>query len=427
MATSIAPTGSKLPRNKHFADGFPLKEHTPLQLNHQTVRGPVRFLDPTQAHYDYVTHTETPAATDGSSDDASGILANAHEVEDPLKSASNIDYKWTSRDNRKGRHAVIVKPAASANTQFHTPPVTSSPREVAQGIWRMFTYFPVWDVSYLVAVVFTWGSVIWVINAFFCLLPLTNPESTFKNEVLYGGGITSLIGATVFEVGSVLLMLEAMNKNHAGCFGWAITRIPHDHNPQPSEKGQHRTHRLVPDHDGCTHHHNNRSTLVSSPKSNTPDTTNTSATKDSLEQSRSWSWLPTRNELRTKYTHDIGFIASSWQMLGATVFWISGFTAMPGIINHLSPRLEVGVYWSPQIIGGACFIVSGALFMIETQRHWWLPAPWVLGWHIGAWNLVGGVGFTLCPIFGLLEGLGEWAELQVVVSTFWGELFFFAD
>lgn len=27
--------------------------------------------------------------------------------------------------------------------------------------------------------------------------------------------------------------------------------------------------------------------------------------------------------------------------------------------------------------------------MLETQRKWYLPAPRVLGWHIGAWNLIG--------------------------------------
>jgi len=33
--------------------------------------------------------------------------------------------------------------------------------------------------------------------------------------------------------------------------------------------------------------------------------------------------------------------------------------------------------------------------MIETQKHWWQPAPKVLGWHIGFWNLIGGFGSVL--------------------------------
>ena len=35
------------------------------------------------------------------------------------------------------------------------------------------------------------------------------------------------------------------------------------------------------------------------------------------------------------------------------------------------------------------------LFMLETQRAWYLPAFKVLGWHIGFWNLVGALGFTV--------------------------------
>jgi len=82
-----------------------------------------------------------------------------------------------------------------------------------------------------------------------------------------------------------------------------------------------------------------------------------------------------------------------------------------------------GAYWVPQVVGGMGFVISGALFMIETQKRWYLPALSVLGWHIGMWNLIGGIGFTLCPIFGLL-GDRHWAELQVSCSTFWGSCAF---
>jgi len=64
------------------------------------------------------------------------------------------------------------------------------------------------------------------------------------------------------------------------------------------------------------------------------------------------------------------------------------------------------------------FIISGTLFMIETQKHWWLPAPNVLGWHIGLFNLIGGIGFTLSPCFGF--NMASWAQYQAGCSTFWG-------
>jgi len=80
---------------------------------------------------------------------------------------------------------------------------------------------------------------------------------------------------------------------------------------------------------------------------------------------------------------DLGFIASSSQLVGTTVFWIAGFTALPGVLNVLSPAALYGAYWFPLILGGVFFVVSGFLFMIETQKYWWLPAPKTLGWHVG--------------------------------------------
>lgn len=88
----------------------------------------------------------------------------------------------------------------------------------------MTRQYPYWDVSWLVATTFTLGSVVWVINAFFAYLPLAQPSTSFKDEVLVGGGITAFVGATIFEIGSVLLMIEAVNENRAGCFGTQTTR-----------------------------------------------------------------------------------------------------------------------------------------------------------------------------------------------------------
>lgn len=38
--------------------------------------------------------------------------------------------------------------------------------------------------------------------------------------------------------------------------------------------------------------------------------------------------------------------------------------------------------------------------MLECQEKWWKPSLDMLGWHIGFWNLVGGLGFTLCGALG---------------------------
>lgn len=281
----------------------------------------------------------------------------------------------------------------------------------------MLVSYPVWDISWCVAWIFTLGSVLWVLNAMFVFLPYIAPSSTFKDEILTAGGVTAFIGATIFEIGSVLLMLEAINENRAGCFGWAVEQVYDEHR----ERGKGLT--IRPDKAGCSHHHQNRSNLVGEPnvvKSGQASTTSSSSEpeKQTGDSGKSWSWYPSRHDLRTHYAHDLGFIACSSQMAGATIFWISGFTALPGINNKLSHGALDGIYWVPQVLGGCGFIISGSLFMLETQKKWWKPAFGVLGWHIGMWNLIGGIGFTMCPAFGF--DTSSWAQYQASCATFWG-------
>lgn len=71
------------------------------------------------------------------------------------------------------------------------------------------------------------------------------------------------------------------------------------------------------------------------------------------------------------------------ELTGTSIFWVGGLTALPGINNILSTSALYGVYWFPLLLGGVLFFICGWLFMIETQKHWWQPAPRALGWHIG--------------------------------------------
>lgn len=99
--------------------------------------------------------------------------------------------------------------------------------------------------------------------------------------------------------------------------------------------------------------------------------------------------------------------------------WISGLTALPGLFDHMSNPIVDAFYWTPQVVGASGFVMSGFLFMLETQRHWWTPSLGTLGWHVGLWNLIGGVGFLLCPCFGYSSA--HWAQYQASLSSFWGE------
>lgn len=148
-----------------------------------------------------------------------------------------------------GRHAISVTPENDG--KYVTPPRTSTLKETAKGIWRMFATYPYWDVSYLVAVIFTLGSVVWCINAFFVWLPLQDPSTEFPGEIATAGGITAFLGATIFEIGSIFLMIEAVNENRSDCFGWALEEAL-------EEKGLVQ---LRPEH-ACKHHHLNKHSLL---------------------------------------------------------------------------------------------------------------------------------------------------------------------
>jgi hypothetical protein len=168
------------------------------------------------------------------------------------------------------------------------------------------------------------GSVIWVINGFFVFLPLAAPETEFPGEVSAGGGWTAWLGATVFEFGSVLLMLEAVNENREACFGWALEEAFEGEGAAASKLAHSRA---------CQHSHaDRRGPFV---KGNASD--------------GGWQWWPSWAELRTHYLREIGFLACAAQMFGATIFWIAGFTGLPQIIDGLSTPTENGVYWLPQV------------------------------------------------------------------------------
>lgn len=348
--------------------------------------------------------------------DSNGELNAEHKKELATKKkkaeeirADDVQRLFRTRDNRKGRHALLVFPSADQNAKYLSPPSTSTIRATLLGILRMFTTYPIWDVSYLVAVIFTWGSVVWVINSFFVWLPLQLPSSEFPGEIANAGGITAFIGATIFELGSMLLMLEAVNEERADCFGWAVEEV--------WEEGA-KLIRVKTDEEGCRHHHRNKKNLVGKGRAATAEKEHEQ--EPTSRDKRNWTWCPTWYELRTHYFKEVGFLACFAQMIGATIFWISGFTALPPIYSRLtSTAAQNGAYWLPQVIGGTGFIVSGTLFMLETQQKWYLPAWKVLGWHIGAWNLVGGIGFTLCGALGFAAA-NSGAVYQGSLATFWG-------
>ena len=401
-----------------------------MELDSRHTRGAFSFLNPTHARLNptakHLSSIKTPSDETSEEEEHHPTTTQSHSSEERQPSESHLSpfekkqkekqqqqqqqqpatavaYQWRSRDNRKGRHTLVVTPPSSSSTEeakYLAPPSTSTLRAVAHGILRMFVYYPYWDVSWWVAVMFTLGSVVWVFNAFFVWLPLADPATEFPNESIVAGGWTAFIGATIFELGSILLMIEAVNENRSGCFGWALEQVLDDEKARWSISAS-------PSSQHCTHHHTNRKNFVSN-----------NATESSSKTT--WQWLPTWHDLHTHYLHELGFLACLFQYLGPTIFWISGFTALPQIQSLLPTQSAInGAYWIPQIIGGSGFIISSFCFMLETQPKWYIPSWRVLGWWIGLWNLVGALGFTLCGALGLVFASPD-AQYQANLATFWG-------
>lgn len=420
-------------RSTGFQSCQPLVNHRSLDLQHHRVSGPFSFLNPTRAAFKHVP-TSDPELHGEAGDTGDYVAENGNEDQtrkddkcgpskpgDDEQLASNIEFKWRSRDNRKGRHTLVVDPSVDPSAAYIVPKTSSALSQIVQGVLRMLTQFPYWDISWLVAVIFTLGSCVWVINAFFVWLPLVQPSTEFNNEILVGGGVTAFIGATIFELGSILLMFEAFNENREGCFGWALEEVVGDTIAKRI--------RVRPDKDGCRHHHTNKKNLLgkgtvkgsSASVQSSIDSPQDVEKNDAVQSTgRTWVWIPSWHDLTTHYFRELGFLASLSQFCGATIFWISGFTALPGINDNLSSQaLLDGVYWTPQIVGGTGFIVSGTLYMLETQEKWYKPAFGVLGWHIAFWNLIGAFGFTLCGALGPAYG-NSGAQYEASLATFWG-------
>lgn len=155
-------------RNRRFFSREPFDNDNRLTLQH--AEGPFGFLNPTRAHFDHSALAPKPAHDEiaephESGDDAETRHEQTKQAADSNVPAKNVRFLWRSRDNRKGRHALLVqKPLPGEEAPFMTPRRTSHPREILKTVIRTFTHYPIWDISWLVAFIFTWGSIVWVLN-----------------------------------------------------------------------------------------------------------------------------------------------------------------------------------------------------------------------------------------------------------------------
>lgn len=329
------------------------------------ITGPAPFLNPITR---LLPLHKAPTATAGGGDEheqAGGPretppAASPASTKETAASAapSGIYHIWRSRDNRKGRHALALTPSARASAAAAVSGgrrplgTTTTARATLAGISRMLLRFPVWDVSYDVAAIFTLGSAVWVLNGFLVLLPYVHPQGSWAGEAAWGGGVSAAVGASIFEARSVLLMLEAVNENRSDCFGWALEEaLGAGRHRDDDDGGEGPLVLLRREKSRCRHHHRDKGAFLTTRRDvdgdtgigrEQPETSNAAA-------ARRWAWWPSWYELKTHYLHDIGFLACLSQMIGATIFWISGFTGLPQVLGTLSVPAENGIFWLPQV------------------------------------------------------------------------------
>ncbi len=331
-----------------------------------------------------------------------------------------------------GRHIFVLPRAAPLTSRLRN---TSKPKRVLLGIGRMFTVFPYWDVSWLIGISFTIGCLLFVACGFFYWLPIAYPDATFSHEKDIAGGLTAFIGATLFQIGAVLLLLESYNDRAETKFGGAIetwfaekfkTRL----GSQPAKEiagsadASNPLHADTPSEEG-------ESSTPSPPLADQGSREKPAANRHkSFGQSRiendnpfgerEWRWLPSWHDVRTHYIYEVGFLASFTMSLGATIFYICGILALPGI--HLTKVEKQGAYYFPYLFGGVLFFLSSCLYILETQPNWYTPQPFKIGWHIGVFNMIGGLGWTLAASFGFCDP--HWCSYQSELALIWASCAF---
>ena len=127
--------------------------------------GALRFLNPT-ARYHPLSPSPRPSSTESAAADGGPSHRQGQQQGQKHDGQGHYYTVWRSRDNRKGRHAVVVtdksllkRPVAGKNEEAEHVALraTNTLAETWRGVVKMATRFPVWDVSYDVAVVFTLG------------------------------------------------------------------------------------------------------------------------------------------------------------------------------------------------------------------------------------------------------------------------------
>jgi hypothetical protein len=225
---------------------------------------------------------------------------------------------------------------------------------VGYRIKRMLTVFPFRDPTWLVATTFVIGSIDFVINGFFGLLPLVAPSTDFETNATFAIPSTLLIGAGLFFVAGAVDIFGAFNADRG------VTEICDNPENGNTKKPRHRP---------------------------------------ALLGSESWVWIPTSKEFTDLLSKSKPFQAAFIQSIAIVLFTFSAIAGTPGVLDPTS-KIFPTLIFGPQVIGGFMFFIANAgLTVWCEQDSWWRPKPLSAGWQAVFQSSLGGVGFMMAGIF----------------------------
>ena len=381
-----------------------------LRLKDAEFGGPSRHMNPTSAKLSIQAGGESRRfRSDASTDGQSQIPPSSG---DPVK---DFQIEWRSRDNRKGSMAVPVSPRGGSLTMR----MAFASKDIGQGVWRLFSTFPYWDMSFWSGFTYSIGSALFVIDGFWAWLPLAAPSTENEGLTTYGVPLAFFFGACFYQTGAVMAYLEAIND---GSFaGSAMKRLllghdreakeildeklsnffhqkQNDHHEKKEDAEEQREKQVDPEAGWRTLNRRKRPGSIY-PQGMRPAPRRGGLDLGEPEEGETveyyqWRWFPTWHRLRTHHIYEIGYLSCTIQLFGVTLYGVTSIVILPGILDSLSRWQENAAYWIPQIVASTCFLVASFGFTWETQVKWYMPEFHVLGWWIGWWCIVGSVGFS---------------------------------
>ena len=281
------------------------------------------------------------------------------------------------------------------------------------------------DVSFLVAIVFTSGCAVLVLNACLSFVPFVSTTIKLPMSVIYLEGLLSVMSCGLFLIGSVIAYLEAVNANRGGFLGWRLKRNSYGESPESiAEKGT-DTHVITDEQYPPSHI--DQTNLVGRPRGSTmtgdvkfivEETDEKNSTNDdyTTTEKEAWRWFPTAHELQTYRIFAIRFFANAIFLCSSIVYFSTSVASLISIFCtvQIAPWIRY-----PQLVAAVGFAVGSGLLVMINQTNWWRPSLGSLRWHINFLNLVGSAGFIFCAIFGLVQNV-YWAQYQFGCSYLWG-------